>query len=443
MKQNGVRISQCMIVKNEEKNIRRALSWGKDIMFEQIVVDTGSTDRTVEIAEEMGAKVYHFEWIQDFSAAKNFALSKVQGDWVAFLDADEYMTEEWAFKLPELLNELHQTNRIVVSCPWINLEDDGRLIGVLRQWRFFRWLPQLCYQNPIHEKLMFEGDWVPIPAVYDTKEAFPIYHTGYAKSVSDQKNKKDRNRSILEEELKKNPDDSWLMGYLGDCYMDSDEELAMEWFRKAIVAMPQQISIKDERDGLTFIYLLNLITKHDDMEEFWEIYHEAKKRVPWVYDIDYIAAAYLIKREKHTYEEVLYYLQQALQTVEIYGEDAYGVFMFTRITEVVENMALCYYETGNRKACVEQCVGILRDDKTRQRALTLLFRALEYEDPQDILRFLSRLYTFDDAGDRLMILKAAIQAQAMAFLHVWKSVCTQEEQAVIGQAEQKFGKREG
>ncbi len=70
----GVRLSQCMIVKNEEKNIERALSWGKDIMYEQIVVDTGSTDRTVEIAKGMGAKVYHFEWIDDFAAAKNYAI---------------------------------------------------------------------------------------------------------------------------------------------------------------------------------------------------------------------------------------------------------------------------------------------------------------------------------------------------------------------------------
>ena len=73
----GVRLSQCMIVKNEEENIERALSWGKDIMYEQIVVDTGSTDRTVEIAERLGAKVYHFEWIDDFAAAKNYAIEQI------------------------------------------------------------------------------------------------------------------------------------------------------------------------------------------------------------------------------------------------------------------------------------------------------------------------------------------------------------------------------
>ena len=84
-----MRISQCMIVKNEEANIEKALSWGRGILWEQIVVDTGSTDRTVELAEAMGAKIYHFDWIDDFAAAKNFAISKAEGDWVALLDADE------------------------------------------------------------------------------------------------------------------------------------------------------------------------------------------------------------------------------------------------------------------------------------------------------------------------------------------------------------------
>ena len=92
--QGGARISQCMIVKNEEENMERALSWGKGIVSEQIVVDTGSTDRTVEIAERMGAKVYHFEWINDFSAAKNYAISKAKYEWIAFLDADEYFLEK-------------------------------------------------------------------------------------------------------------------------------------------------------------------------------------------------------------------------------------------------------------------------------------------------------------------------------------------------------------
>ena len=102
-----LRLSQCMIVKNEEKNIERALSWGKELMWEQIVVDTGSTDRTVEIAERMGAKIYHFTWIDDFAAAKNYAIQKASGNWIAFLDADEYMLPEDVQKLPRTIS--HQS----------------------------------------------------------------------------------------------------------------------------------------------------------------------------------------------------------------------------------------------------------------------------------------------------------------------------------------------
>ena len=84
----GNRISQCMIVKNEERNIERALLWGKTVMWEQIVVDTGSADRTVELARKMGAKVFFLEWPENFAAAKNYAIDRAEGDWIVFLDAD-------------------------------------------------------------------------------------------------------------------------------------------------------------------------------------------------------------------------------------------------------------------------------------------------------------------------------------------------------------------
>ena len=113
-----IRLSQCMIVKNEEKNIERALSWGKSFMWEQIVVDTGSTDRTVEIARRLGAKVYHFEWIDDFAAAKNYAVSQAQGDWIVFLDADEYFLEEDAKRLVPLLEKLEGTKYNALVTRW-------------------------------------------------------------------------------------------------------------------------------------------------------------------------------------------------------------------------------------------------------------------------------------------------------------------------------------
>ena len=122
-----IRISQCMIVKNEERNIERALSWGKDIMCEQIVVDTGSTDRTVELAEKAGASVYFYEWTDDFAAAKNYAIGKAKGDWIAFLDADEYMTPEDARTMQTVLDGSEERNFDGISTGWQQLDDKGQI----------------------------------------------------------------------------------------------------------------------------------------------------------------------------------------------------------------------------------------------------------------------------------------------------------------------------
>ena len=137
------RISQCMIVKNEERNIEKALSWGKSIMWEQIVVDTGSTDHTVELAAKLGAKVVHFQWIDDFAAAKNFAIDQARGEWIAFLDADEYFSERDAHRIPGMLKKIENLSlkggRIhMLRSAWLHLDDAGKVFSAGQQDRIFR-----------------------------------------------------------------------------------------------------------------------------------------------------------------------------------------------------------------------------------------------------------------------------------------------------------------
>lgn len=88
-----MKINLVMIVKNEERTLERCLKAAKPLVDAIIIADTGSTDRTVEIARQMGAAVYPFTWVNDFSAARNFALEKSDGDWNLVLDADE--TVRW------------------------------------------------------------------------------------------------------------------------------------------------------------------------------------------------------------------------------------------------------------------------------------------------------------------------------------------------------------
>jgi len=96
-------LSVCMIVKNEENNIRRALEGVRPLVDEMVVVDTGSTDKTREIAQEMGAKVYDFPWTDSFAEARNFSLSKATKDWILVVDADEVISPEDHEALKELI----------------------------------------------------------------------------------------------------------------------------------------------------------------------------------------------------------------------------------------------------------------------------------------------------------------------------------------------------
>jgi len=231
-----VRLSQCMIVKNEEKHIERALGWAKDIAYEQIVVDTGSTDRTVELAKQQGAKVYHFEWINDFSAAKNFAMDKAEGNWIAILDADEYMIPEDAEELKNILDKIQSDPATAkqydaIDNSWAQLDDNYNIFAVLTNRRVFRNSPELRYKGKIHEAI-----WI-INKSYDATH-LKIMHTGYAQSVYNETDKRARNLKLLRDEYERDPKNPNIMIYLADSIKAEGTEEARkeaeELFLKAI-----------------------------------------------------------------------------------------------------------------------------------------------------------------------------------------------------------------
>ena len=107
----------------------------------------------MEIARELGAKVYSFSWIDDFSAAKNFAISKARYSWIAFLDADEYFQEEDASELLLLLQKLHPHACDGVETRWVHFNDEGKIIAMDTQIRIFRNQSDIRYTRKIHEHL--------------------------------------------------------------------------------------------------------------------------------------------------------------------------------------------------------------------------------------------------------------------------------------------------
>ena len=106
------KLSLCAIVKNEAKSLPQCLESVKDVVDEMIVLDTGSTDNTVEIARELGAEVYHFQWCNDFAIARNEALDRVRGEWVLVLDADEILTPEI---VPNIQQAIQDKNNLAIN----------------------------------------------------------------------------------------------------------------------------------------------------------------------------------------------------------------------------------------------------------------------------------------------------------------------------------------
>ena len=106
-------VSVCMIVKNEEKLLRRCLDSLAGIYDELVIVDTGSTDRTKEIAWEYTDEVYDFEWVNDFAAARNFAFSKCTKDYIYSADADEVLDDKQREMLKVLMQYLDPKYEIV------------------------------------------------------------------------------------------------------------------------------------------------------------------------------------------------------------------------------------------------------------------------------------------------------------------------------------------
>ncbi len=158
-----ITISLCMIVKNEEKSLERCLKSYAPLMDEIIVVDTGSTDKTKEIAARFTDKIYDFEWINDFSAARNFSFEKATCDYIFSADADEVLDEENR-KQFEILKQVLDEEIEIVQMYYGNQFQNGTIYNYDCELRpkLFKRLRKFTWIEPIHETVR------TLPVVFDS-----------------------------------------------------------------------------------------------------------------------------------------------------------------------------------------------------------------------------------------------------------------------------------
>jgi len=189
-----------MIVKDEARNLPRSLAPLMPYVDEAVVVDTGSTDGTPELAARLGARVHPFTWSFDFAAARNFSLEQATGDWVLWLDGDNRIPEEDA----ALLKPLVQRPKDAVLWATEIVEPAG---GRLLQKRFFPRRGEIRFRYRVHEQLCHP------PGLAQVFTPVRIYHWGYEDRGLRQA-KARRNLAILLAELQERPDDFYLRYHL-------------------------------------------------------------------------------------------------------------------------------------------------------------------------------------------------------------------------------------
>jgi len=224
-------LSVCLITKNEEKSLPRALASVRGLADEIIVADTGSTDRTVEIAQSLSATVCHFPWCDDFSAARNFAVSHARGDWIFWLDADEELLPESA---AEVRSGMARADALAFWVRRQDLKDAGRLdfYSLMWQLRLFRRRDDLKFQGRCHPE--FRPDISEI----ETKTGLKVFqstitmrHYGYIGEMIPAKLR--RGARLLELELQDRPGQLYYLIEFGRTLLMLEDGRGIEVLREA------------------------------------------------------------------------------------------------------------------------------------------------------------------------------------------------------------------
>ncbi len=231
-----------MIVRDEEKNLPKCLESVRGIFDEIVVVDTGSTDRTVEVARSFGARVFDFAWVDDFAAARNAALARATGDYAFWLDADDVVEPPERETLQALLDSLRSDHDCgyVVRCACDPGEDGSGGETVVDHIRLFPLREGIRWTYRVHEQILPALRRAKIPVRWTD---LTVRHTGYTDRAL-RARKLRRDERILGEELAERPDDPFVLFNLGAIAIErQDWREALELLRRSLAGSAPSDSI--------------------------------------------------------------------------------------------------------------------------------------------------------------------------------------------------------
>jgi len=355
-----------MIVKNEEKFLAGCLESVKNIVDEIIIVDTGSTDKTIEIANSYNAKVYHFEWKNDFSLARNESIKHATGDWILILDADERLNPGQEAKIKKYLN----LNFDGLYVRIISTDKNGELY-VTEYPRLFRKIDGVKFERKIHEQI--SSSILKLGGKL-AKTDITITHLGYSQDDETMRKKYERNLRILLEELEENPDDAHTCYHIGITKtLIGEQEEGIKYLKKAISIPREKSNINDSLRAFIYNIFGNYEFKRGNSSQALNWFTESIKLAPVQVSSYYHGGLVHLKDSnfilaKNFFEKALKNLHSILNgkpsdlTIEAFIEPG----------DIHFKLAICYFKLGNYHKLNENLAEILSNEKFYEAFLNFL-----------------------------------------------------------------------
>lgn len=342
-------ISVCIITKNEQKHLEQCLKRLVPTGCEIVVVDTGSTDKSVEIARKYTQSVYFFEWCDDFSAARNYSIEKASNDYVLCLDTDEYLEEYDSMEI----NNLITLNPDKIGC--IQIRNDYMNNGnVMINYDYIsRFFDRRIYhfEGSIHEQIVdYSGNGNHEKYLLPIK----IHHYGYMENEHDRKKKSERNIKLLLKELERDKGNPYILYQIGKSfYYTEDYKSALEYFEQA-VSLDLDLKLEYVKD-LVVIYGYSLMNtdnnkKAEQLQALYEDYCDYA-------DYLFMMALVFMKNAKFDISVDLFFQATKCEKFSVEGVNSY--LAFYNIGVIFECLgdkktALSYYsKCGNYKQAAD------------------------------------------------------------------------------------------
>jgi glycosyltransferase involved in cell wall biosynthesis/tetratricopeptide (TPR) repeat protein len=271
-----VELSLCMIVRDEEPRLPRCLASVAPFVDEMVVVDTGSTDRTREVARDYGARVFELPWLNSFSLARNASIDQARGSWILRMDADDVLCREEGPRLRELIHRYPGRSDVAYLMEYrVPPGPDGTGGHVVDQVQLWPNRPDLRFEYHLHEQLLGA---VLRAGIYTVRSGLTIHHCNYDWSEEGQAKRRRRDFPLLERDLWEHPDDPFVLFNLGMTHLNStqEREVAAHYLRRSLEASRGQHGM----DRLAYPYLVRARMEQNDWEAALAVNEEGRARFP-------------------------------------------------------------------------------------------------------------------------------------------------------------------